>query len=235
MRYFNAELEFRATIKMKKIFYTLFLTLLILKGHAQNSTLVSKNFKFKDGIYEHFEQLQRNQPSIVWDSLETRLATNPQSLQMFIETIKHKRTHDSVSVNKLWGVVIDGIPYVRLPNASQKKSAPVFAGMILRGKLCYFQFDETEERQVPMTAYIPQTGQPYITRNITERRDVVREKLIKFETGELLDFNLFNFKQLIQEDKDLLSTVNALKSKEISEKLFKCLLIYNDRNPVYLK
>ena len=116
MCYLNAELEFRATMKMKKILYSLLLMLSILRGHAQNSTLVSKNFKFKDGIYEHFEQLQRNQPSIVWDSLETRLATNPQSLQMFIETIKHQRTHDSVAVNKLWGVVIDGIPYVRLPN-----------------------------------------------------------------------------------------------------------------------
>ena len=220
---------------MKKIALIAILTLSILRGYAQNATLISKNFKFKDGVYYQFEQFQHNQPNVVWDSLDARLATNPQSLQMYIEVLKHKSTHDSINLSNIWGVVIDGIPYVRLPNESQKKSATVFSGMILRGKLCYFQYDDMEERQIPITAYIPQTGQAYMTKKVLQKKDVVREKLIKFETGEMLDFTLFNFKQLIKEDADLLSTVNALKPKEVKEKLFKCLLIYNDRNPVFIK
>jgi hypothetical protein len=220
---------------LKNIVLVAFIMLSILRGYAQNETLISKNFKFKDGVYYQFEHLQRNQPNVLWDSLDARLATNPQSLQMYIEVLKHKRTHDSINLNNVWGVVIDGIPYARLPNESQKKSATVFSGMVLRGKLCYFQYDETEERQVPITAYIPQTGQAYMTKNIVQKKDVVREKLVKFETGEVVDFTLFNFKQLIKEDADLLSTVNALKPKEVKEKLFKCLLIFNDRNPVFVK
>ncbi len=220
---------------MKKTGILFFILLSILRGRAQNDNLVSKNFKFKDGVYLQFEHFQKNQPTALWDSLDARLATNPQTLQMYVELIKFKNRPDSIELHKVWCVVIDGIPYVKLPKESQKNAATMFTGMVLRGKLCYFQYDEIEERLVPMSAYIPQTGQPYITKNVLQKREVVREKLVKFESGEMYDFTLSNFKELIQEDKDLLSTVNALKPKEISEKLFKCLLIYNDRNPVYLK
>lgn len=221
---------------MKKIPILIIILLSILRGgYAQNKTLITKNFKFHDGVYYQFEQLQRNQPAVVWDSLETRLATNPQSLQMYIEVLKHKRTHDTIRLGTVWGVVVDGIPYIRLNDDFQKKSAMIFSGMILRGKICYYQFEDIEEKLVPITAYIPQTGQPYVTKNVVQKKDIIREKLLKFETGETADFTLFNFKQWIKEDADLLSTVNALKPKEISDKLFKCLLIYNDRNPVFLR
>lgn len=227
--------ESSALLALKNIYIIIILLSILRGGYAQNRTLVTKNFKFRDGVYYHFEQLQRNQPAVVWDSLETRLATNPQSLQMYIEVLKHKQTHDTIVLNSIWGVVVDGIPYVRLADEVQKKSAMTFAGMILRGKLFYYQYEDIEEKLVPITAYIPQTGQPYITKNVTQKKDIIREKLLKFETGETSDFTLFNFKQYIKEDADLLSTVNALKPKEVSEKLFKCLLIYNDRNPVFLK
>ena len=100
---------------MKKIGFCFFIFLSILRGDAQNDNLVSKNFKFKDGVYLHFENLQRNQPSAIWDSVEARLATNPQTLQMYIELIKYKNRPDSVDLNKLWCVVIDGIPYSSTP------------------------------------------------------------------------------------------------------------------------
>lgn len=220
---------------MKKTLYLCAIILSILRGDAQNSTLISKNFKFKDGIYYHLADWQKNQPNATWDSLEARLATNPQSLQMYVELIRFKNNKDSVQLNRLWCLVVDGIPYIRVPSNANPTQAVIFSGMVLRGKLCYFQFDEIEEKYVPITAYIPQTGQPYLTKNVLQKRSVVREKLIKFDSGEIFDFTLNDFKSLIQDDKDLLTTVEALKPKEVADKLFKCLLIYNDRNPVFLK
>ena len=220
---------------MKKNLFFCFILASILRGYAQEKTILSKNFKFHDGVYRQYSDFQKNLPNIKWDSVETSLATNPKSLITYIEFLKFKKTQIAVNLDSVWGVVIDGIPYVKLANTSNKRSSVVFAGMVLRGKLCYFQFDEVEEKNVPMTAYIPETGQPYVTKNVLQKRDVIREKLILFDTGEIRDFTLPNFRQLINDDKELLATVNALKPREVPEKLFKCLLIFNDRNPVFLK
>jgi hypothetical protein len=206
----------------------------ILRGYAQEKTLVSKNFKFKDGLYWSFGHFQKNKPDVLWDTLETRLVTNPASLMTHVEFLKIKKQANLLPLDSIYCLVIDGIPYLRLPVMTQKRSSAVFAGMALRGKLCYYQYEDIEEKQVQITAYIPETGQPYASKLITQKKDVVREKLLHFETGDTIDFTLNNFKELIKKDKDLLQTVNALKPKEVKEKLFKCLLIYNDRNPVYL-
>jgi hypothetical protein len=217
------------------LIFTLF-SLFLLRGvSAQNQTLITKNFKFKDGIYRQFTHFQRNQPDMVWEDVETNLVTSTQTLQTQIEFLKHKKTKESLSIDSVWGIVVDGIPYVKLPKEAQKKTATIFSGLTLRGKICYFQFEDMQERKVPMTVYIPETGQPYFTKNMVKKEPVTREILLKFETGEMQDFTLFNLKNWISDDKDLLTTINDLKPKEVPEKLFKCLLIYNDRNPVFIK
>ena len=220
---------------MKYIFLIVFFNVSILRGHAQGGILVTKNFKFNDGLYLSFDHFQKNKPDVAWDSLEARLVTNPASLMTHVEFLKIKSRPDSLNLDVVYCLVIDGIPYLKLPRMTQKRVSTIFAGLALRGKLCYFQFEDIEEKQVQITAYIPETGQPYATKRITQTRDVVREKLMLFETGEILDFTLSNLKNLIKNDSDLLQTVSNLKLKEVKEKLFKCLLIYNDRNPVYVR
>ena len=222
-------------MKIKLIF--LFIFSFILRGTSQpTKTVVTKNFKFNDGIYTTFTDLQRNKPTVYWDSLETNLARNPTTFFMQLEYLHFKRTKQNVFADSIWGVVVDGIPYVRLSDKEVKKAgAYCFAGFILRGRICYFQYETIEKESVPITAYIPQTGEPYVTKNIVNNKSVVREKLFSFDTGEAINLTLSNFKRAIANDKDLLQTVADLKKEELSEKLFKCLLIYNDRNPVFLK
>ncbi len=213
----------------------LFVFATILSGFAQKPTVITKNFKFRDGVYATYTDWQANKPTVVWDSLETNLAVNPKTLFMQMEFAKYKKTHHIVSLDSVWGVVVDGIPYVRLPRNELEKTAYCFAGLILRGRLCYFNYETIAHSKVPITAYIPQTGEPYITKNVSKEEIVVREKLMNYETGEVYDLTLNSFKRLISDDKELVSTVDDLKTHELKEKLFKCVLIYNDRNPVYLK
>ncbi len=213
----------------------LFVIATILRGFAQKPTVITKNFKFKDGVYATYADWQANKPTVVWDSLETNLAVNPKTLLMQIEFAKFKKTHQTLSLDAVWGVVVDGIPYVHLPRKELEKTAYCFAGLILRGRLCYFNYETITHSKVPITAYIPQTGEPYITKNVPKEEVVVREKLMNYETGEVFDLTLNSFKKLISDDSELVATVDDLKTHELKEKLFKCVLIYNDRNPVYLK
>ena len=221
--------------KMKIQFICFFVLGTILTCFGQKTTVITKNFKFKDGIYATYAVWQANKPTVVWDSLETNLAVNPKTLLMQMEFAKFKKTHQTVVLDSIWGVVVDGIPYVRLPRNELEKTAYCFAGLILRGRLCYFNYETIAHSKVPITAYIPQTGEPYITKNISKEEIIVREKLMNYETGEVFDLTLNSFKRLISDDKDLIATVDDLKTHELKEKLFKCVLIYNDRNPVYLK
>jgi hypothetical protein len=222
---------------VKKIFLIIALILTsILRGAAQKKeSLITKNFKFENGIYASFSDWQRNKPTYRWDSIETTFAVNPVTFLMQMEALRFKKTGRTAAIDSIWGVVVDGIPYVRLPKKEITKPTTCFAGFVLRGSICYFQYETSVQTQVPITAYIPETGEAFMTRNVSNKMPIIKEKLMRYETGEIIDLNLNNFKQLIADDKDLLTTVNDLKPNEIKEKLFKCILIYNDRNPVFLK
>jgi hypothetical protein len=222
---------------VKKIFLIIALIITsILRGTAQKKeNLITKNFKFENGIYATFSDWQRNKPTYRWDSIETTFAVNPVTFLMQMEALRFKKTGKIAAIDSIWGVVVDGIPYVRLPKKEITKPTTCFAGFVLRGSICYFQYETSVQTQVPITAYIPETGEAFMTRNVSNKTPIIKEKLMRYETGEIIDLNLSNFKQLIADDKDLLTTVNDLKPNEIKEKLFKCILIYNDRNPVFLK
>jgi hypothetical protein len=207
-----------------------------LRGNAQKKEdIITKNFKFENGIYARFSDFQRNKPTYRWDSIETTFAVNPVTFLMQMEALRFKKNLKMVEIDSIWGVVVDGIPYIRLPKKEITKPTACFAGFVLRGAICYFQYETSVQTQVPITAYIPETGEAFMTRNVSNKTPIVKEKLMRYETGEIVDLTLNNFKKCIADDKDLLVTVNELKPNEVKDKLFKCILIYNDRNPVFLK
>ena len=70
---------------MRKIAFSLLFMAAILRGYAQDKIVVTKNFKFNDGIYRSFDHIQKNKPDWNWESVETNLVTSVQSLQTQIE------------------------------------------------------------------------------------------------------------------------------------------------------
>ena len=207
----------------------------LVQGQKNDSILITKNFKFQDGIYSTFEAWQHNQPTLLWKDVEANVVTNPLTLLTQIEHIKDKKEGKNVDIGNMWGVVIDGIPYIQLPNVELHKSLFTFSGMVVRGKLCYFAYESEQPMKMQMSAYNPVNGRPFRTKDVELKRKQNFEKLLYFDSGAIVDFTLTEFKKAIEEDKSLLSSVEDLKPKEVREKLFKCLLIYNDRNPVFVR
>ncbi len=198
-------------------------------------TALSKNFKFKDGVFYSFEAFQRNRPDLSWELLDADVVTNPRTLLTQVASMRLKKNRHELPADSLWGLVIDGIPYIKLSQIAAQKSLPTFAALSLRGKICYFSYETTVKVKEPMSAYNPVNGKAFMTANVEQQRSIKHEQILHFETGEVKNFDVQNLKTWIQDDKGLLETVEDLKGKEISEKLFKCLLIYDDRNPVFLK
>ncbi len=204
-------------------------------GWAQEDSLrLGKNFKFTDGIYYDFASFQSNQPDMTWEEVEASVFSNPQTFMAQVEYIQSE-SNGRIAVDSLWGICLGGIPYIRLPKGSVNRSLTVFAGLRLRGKLCYFNYENEEMRSFEMPVYIPNTDFVFRKAWVDREQIIVYEKLLHFETGEVVDFNPYNFRRWIADDERLLQTLDKMTMPEVEEKLFKCLLIYVDRNAVQIK
>lgn len=201
----------------------------------EDSILVTKNFDFEDGIYLQLNSLQKNKPDISWKDVNSNLAANPQTFMTQIEFISLKETGDSLNMTDVFAICLGGIPFIRLPQEAVDKELTTFAGLRVRGLISYFNYEVTVNRKVPISAYNPLNGRAFRTGMIDKQVTLTYEKMFHFETGEMATLNKENFLYWIREDKKLASTVQDLEGQELVEKLFKALLIFDDRNPIYIE
>ncbi len=216
------------------------LTYLMLAGWfftavGQQDIQLSKNFLFKDGIYLDLQAWQSNHPSLRWDEVEAVYFINPQTHLAQIQRIRVKENGDTLNLSSIWAICSDGIPYVKIPHEEINRELASFAALQVRGKICYFSYPDWRNKKYEIAAYNPLNGRPFRKGTVDREEEFVLEKMLDFETGRLADFTVDNFLDWIQDDPRLVATVNSLDENEQKEKLFKCLLIYVDRNPVSLK
>ena len=210
-------------------------------AQSDSVLVVSKNFKFEDGIYLNFEAFQRNIPDYTWDQLEATLFSNPQTYMAQVAELRILAIDEpiarasAIDVQKIWGLTIGGIPYIRLEQGMVKKQLTTFAALRVRGRICYYAFEETQKRMIPMPIYNPATGRPFHVAQVEREAPVQVERMLHFETGKQADFNRSNFIQWIQDDPKLVKTIEELSPEEVRQKLFKCLLIYDDRHEVRIR
>lgn len=215
-------------------FFILLLTFYVSAGAQDEQVLLTKNFKFNDGIFLSFEDFRNNQPNYSWEELSFNLFANPQT---FITKVKSIYTldGDSIDLEQVWGLSIDGIPHIKLKKGELSEELHAFVSMKVRGKLCYFAYEDSETEMVTIKAYNPLTKRPFREGKVEREVDVLEEKMLHFATGEIQDFTVDNFITAIREDDEkLVNTIKDLPPEEAREKLFKCLLIYVDRHQVYI-
>jgi len=219
-----------------KLLIQCFCCLFWINANAQDTVVVSKNFLFNDGIYLTLESFQQNQPDLHWDSVKTNIFTNPQTFLTQIEFIKlrNQTENKNLDLENIWGISLAGIPYIRLDKKAVKKDLTVFAGLQLRGKICYFTYEDYVTKKILMPVYNPVTGRPYRVAEI-ERESLERyKKIMRFDTGEIVDFNPENVRLWTADDQQLIRSMNELSAPALEERLFKILLIYDDRNKVQI-
>lgn len=201
-----------------------------------STTLLTNSFQFENGIYRTFEELKVNKPTYAWDEVETFAHINREKKIVrfdLIEVIDSvNKLLIEVNQNDFWGIVVEGIPYVRVIDTMKKQIQ--FVELRTRGKLCYYYYESFEVREVPMIIYDPETQRPIWRQSVKNKIDVTIEKVLNFESGESVFFNIKNLKELIADDTQLSNTLADLKQAEAEQKLFKMLLIYNDRNKIYI-
>ena len=202
-------------------------------GLAQSdSVLLTKNFKFEDGVFLNYEDFQNNDPTYRWNELEVGIFSNPKTYltQVYFMKLKKGQSSQIIDLDKVWGISLDGIPYVQMDKKELKKENAVFSALKVRGKICYLEYEVEVKRMIPMPVYNPLTGKPFRTMNVERNVPIEFKKMMHFDSGQIEDFTVSNFKHWIKEDEKLLQSISEMNELEAAEKLFKCLLIYVDRN-----
>jgi hypothetical protein len=217
-------------------FYLLFV-LLICSGSlsAQTYRLVDKNFEFQDGIYFSHAAFRTDQPDLSWEEVKVSLFANPQTFTAKLSYLELRSSGKRVQPDSIWGFSLNGIPYIRLEEGALPSELTTFAGIRVRGNICYFYFERADTVEMVMHAFNPANGLPFRTGTV-EKEVVDRvERILRFRTGEMADFTVANFLEWIQDDPQLLASIKDLPLESQREKLYRCLLIYDDRNSVFIE
>ena len=157
------------------IIVTLSICVTCLFGQKENE--VHQYFDFQEGIYLSHEALMQNKPDIKLANSENSIYNNP---------LKILRVAPSdfglKSDQRILYVVDQGLPYYRSMRCCP--DTEVYIGMTIVGRLSVVSFESEKMVDIPMTAYNPYNGEPFLTGSVKRERKIKVNKVIDMETGD---------------------------------------------------
>jgi len=205
-------------------------TVLPMKGQKR----IDSKFMFEDGVYQTHQDFKTNQPTFALHEIpvfDYKLDGEKNLLFLSDKSIDQLAKSKVKSLDNIWGLCIKGRPYMKVTPNNNKEQV-YFVRYYILGSICYLYYPVFQEKTVEMFVHNPYTGDKVGSKTIVNKEKTFIKKLMVFETGELVDYNGANFLRLINKDKRLVKTLKGLTEEQISEKLFKSIRIYNDRNPL---
>lgn len=191
------------------------------------------DFRFKEGIYLNFEQVKNNNPLA-----KSRIITNVDADDnQFFETVLAGKTisfYDDlgmkrdVTIKSIWGFSRNGILYLRM-NETYNRISYV-------GSICHFI--------ATITVYQPSYYDPYYYNSYYYYRNwntptqssasEMRQFIMDFETGKILDYSEDNLEMLLMRDPQLHDEYAGLSKKKKDQLKFFYIRKFNERNPLMI-
>jgi hypothetical protein len=199
-------------------------------------TFLDRNYEFRDGLYLTLTAFQSDTPDIPIKDLEGRLVTNDDTGLTKSDYLAMKTDTGTMEIDleNVWGITLDGEPYIRIVENTGDQQFATFAKLRVRGAICYFTFESEEERYVEVKAYNPLNGKPFRRGRVKNMETVDNKRILRFDTGEVAPLNREILLNWVQDDPQLTEAVEALEGADISDKLYRSMLIYDDRHPVFI-
>jgi len=189
-------------------------------------------FKFNDGIYLSYAQLKNNTPVPVARVTSDADHNDPDFFTKLLEAKKISYFDDfgvqqSVPVEKIWGFSRNGVIYIRIGSN--------FSRITVVGGICHFVANITTYNS---RYYDPYYYNPYYYRYsatpATTSTTEMRQYLLEFESGKILDYDVQGVEVLLMKDPELYDEFAALKNKKKKQMKFLYIRKYNERNPLYI-
>lgn len=241
---------------MKRLFQILVLVLLMvfsctglfLFGQGNPGMVkYTPDFKFKDGLYLNFDQIKANNP-IPKAKLLTSADYNDREFFNKIFASDHIYYYDEMGIRQeikksdVWGFARNGVLYVQIQGN--------FNRITFVGKICHFVADittyDSRYNYSPYGYYDPfyspysfGSYYPYGSyyspyRPASTSRNELKQYIIDFESGKVLEFNIQNVELLIMKDPSIYDEYVRLSHKKKKALMFVYIRKFNEKNPLYL-
>jgi hypothetical protein len=193
----------------------------------------SPDFRFKEGIYLNFSQVKNNSPLA-----KARIITNVDADDnQFFETVLSGKTFSfyddlgmkrDIAVKSIWGFSRNGVLYLRMNDTYNRISYV--------GSICHFTANITVYQS---SYYDPYYYNPYYyyrnwNGSTQPTSSEMRQFIMDFETGKILDYNEDNLEVLFMRDPELHDEYAGLSKKKKDQLKFFYIRKFNERNPLMI-
>jgi hypothetical protein len=202
------------------------------------------DFKFNDGIYLNFDQVKLNSP-IPKAKLLTSIDYNDREFfKKILEGDKiyffdNMGVRQEVAKNSIWGYARNGVLYIQVQDN--------FNRITFVGSICHFVADittyDSRSYSSPYGYYDPYYS-PYGYSNYYNpyyspyrsnmSRNELKQYLIDFESGKVLEFDVDNTELLLMKDNKLYEEYVQLSRRKKKDLMFVYIRKFNENNPLYI-
>lgn len=248
----------KGTIMLKNFRLMLAGALILISGVTTTLTAQEKDvmvkytpdFRFTEGIYLNFDQVKLNSPI---PKAKLLTSTDYNDREFFKKLFESDNIYfydemgirQEVSVSNIWGYARNGILYIQVQGN--------FNRITFVGSICHFVADITtydSRYYSPYGYYDPYYSSmtspygyggyyPYgsyyspYTQNRVSRNEM-RQYLIDFESGKIMEFDVSNTELLLMKDSKLYEEYVQLPRKKKKDLMFVYIRKYNENNPLYI-
>jgi hypothetical protein len=233
---------------------------LVLLNAQENQGMVkyTPDFRFTDGIFLNFDQVKTNSPI---PKAKILTSTDYNDKDFFKNLMSGEKIYfydgmgirQDVDKSSVWGFSRNGVLYVQIQGN--------FNRITFIGNICHFVADITSydnrNYNSPYGYYDPYYSpyyspyyypysygnygnyySPYGSYNYPYRqntgRNELRQYLIDFESGKILEYDVENTELLLMSDPDLHEEFMRLPNKKKKDLMFVYIRKFNEKNPLYL-
>ncbi|MBK9391843.1 MAG: hypothetical protein IPN68_17240 [Bacteroidetes bacterium] len=236
------------------IYATALLTINAQDQQKEGMAKYTPDFKFRDGVFLDFEMVKQNKP-IPKAKLLASFDYNDREFFKKIFEMDKIYFYDDIGVrqevdkNSVWGYARNGILYIQVQEG--------FNRITFVGNICHFVADITTEDSryynnpyspygyydpyyspysygsyySPYSSYSPYYS-PYGRSPST--RTELRQFIIDWETGKVMEFETDNTELLLMKDPALYEEYVQLSRSKKKDLMFVYIRKFNEKNPLYL-
>lgn len=211
---------------------------LLVAQEREEANLVkhSPDFEFNDGIYANFGMVVANDPvspaRIVSDvDMYERDFYDKITAQKEIVIYDDNGVKKVMKTKNIWGYGRNGVLYINIGSAFHRISFVGSISHFVASVTTYSSnyYDPYYNPYYNNSYYYNRYSQPQSNYTNTE----LRQYLLDFETGEVLEYDIESVEVLLMKDPELADEFQALRNRKKKQMKFVFIRRYNEKHPLY--
>ncbi len=207
------------------------------EGERAGMEKYSPDFEFREGIFANFEMVIANNPippaRIVTDlDMFDREFYDKITMGKEIVIYDDNAVKEVMKTKNVWGYGRNGVLYINVGSKFHRVS--------FVGNICHFVASMTTYNP---NYYDPYSMNPYYSNSYYYNRYTMphsnytntelKQYLLDFQTGEVLDYDIESIEVLLMRDPELHDEYQSLKNRKKKQMKFVFIRRYNEKHPLY--